>query len=516
MKLERWLWTASCWRANLEAALLAVVLIGSIVAMEPYLQVFPLFQGMVLIGALIPSLIGLRRRPLARGWAVTVLFELSQSGAITLSLLMIEMAWLALLTPGLTTLQSGQISEILVFTVSAGVYLFWRVFQPIWVRWTAMRRTRFAWALTHTFLVLVSGLALVAVMLLMLLVRFNTTEVIKAGAPPLVMILAGLTQFIYYVLLASPFAIAPTLIVVLPPVAAVSYWVSRRLARRLERLEAAAARLSQGDWSARVAPEGQDEIGRLQASFNHMAAELEKANHDLVAQRDRVAGLLRVQRELTASVSHELRTPVATALAYLENDLDRLEALPAETLRQDLEIARHEITRLQTLIDDLFTLSKAEVNQLSLELTAVDLLSLIAQSVTATAGLAWQSRRVQVRADLPPQLPFVQADASRVEQVLRNLLTNGIRHTPPGGFVIVSAEALPAGVRVTVTDSGEGISADDLPHIWERFYRGPGQPGDGRSGLGLAIVKELVDSMGGSVGVETGAEGSVFQVELPI
>lgn len=516
MKLERWLWMAPVWRANLEATLLAVLLIGSLVAMVPYLQIVPLFQGLVLVGALIPSLIGLRRRPLARPWAAAILLELLQAGAITLGLLLIEMAWLALLNPDLPSLQSGQITEILVFTVSAGVYLFWRVFQPIWVRWTAMRQTRFAWALTHAFLVLVSGAVLAAVILLMLLVEVNDSEVIKAGAPTLVALLARLTQFIYYVLLTSPFAIAPTLIVVLPPVAAVSYWVSRRLARRLERLEAAAARLSQGDWSARVAPEGQDEIGRLQASFNRMASELEKTNHDLVAQRDRVAGLLRVQRELTASVSHELRTPVATALAYLENDLDRLEALPAETLRQDLEIARHEITRLQTLIDDLFTLSKAEVNQLSLELTAVDLLPLIVQSVTTTAGLAWQSRRVQVQAELPPQLPFVQADASRVEQVLRNLLANGIRHTPPGGFVIVSAEALPAGVRVTVTDSGEGISADDLPHIWERFYRGPGQPGDGRSGLGLAIVKELVESMGGRVGVESSGEGSVFMFDLLI
>ena len=121
----------------------------------------------------------------------------------------------------------------------------------------------------------------------------------------------------------------PALLVLLPPMAGASYWVSRRITRRLDRLAQAAGRLSQGDWSARVAPEGEDELARLQESFNRMAAELEKTNQALVEQRDRVAGLLRAQRELTASVSHELRTPVATSLIYLENDLERLDSLPA-------------------------------------------------------------------------------------------------------------------------------------------------------------------------------------------
>ncbi len=246
-----------------------------------------------------------------------------------------------------------------------------------------------------------------------------------------------------------------------------------------------------------------------------MAAELEKANQALVEQRDRVSGLLKVQRELTASVSHELRTPVATALVYLENDLDRLETLPPEVLRQDLEIAHHEIARLENLIDDLFTLSKAEVNQLTLDMAVVSLAPLVERAVAASAGLAWDARRVRVEDQIPKQLPDVWADAQRVEQVLRNLLANGVRHTPPGGFVVVTAEETPDGVRMAVTDTGEGIHPEDREHIWERFYRGGGQPGDGRSGLGLAIVKELVESMGGRVGVESEPDqGSTFTFYL--
>ena len=179
-------------------------------------------------------------------------------------------------------------------------------------------------------------------------------------------------------------------------------------------------------------------------------------------------------------------------------------------------MALHEIHRLDHIIDDLFTLSKAEVNQLSLDLGAVDLAALIEQTTAASARLAWESRRVRVQPDLPADLPPVWADAGRVEQVLRNLLANGVRHTPPGGFVLVGAEAVDGGVRVAVTDTGEGIDPADLPHLWERFYRGSGEPGDGRSGLGLAIVKELVESMGGTVSVTSEPDqGSTFAFVLP-
>ncbi len=412
-------------------------------------------------------------------------------------------------------MQISKIPDPLVYLVSAGIYLFWRGFAWVWQKWKDLRETRFVWSLTHAILVVVTGLVLVMVVGVLLILPVNGSQTVNEGAPPLAVFYTQVVGFLFFVLLASPFALLPVLVVLLPPTALASYWVSRRITRRLYRLEAAAARLSRGDWDARVASEGHDEIGRLGDSFNQMAEELKKANQAVVEQRDRVSGLLKVQRELTASVSHELRTPVATALAYLENDLSRLGSLTPEVLRADLEIAQHEIARLEKLIEDLFTLSKAEVNQLALDMTAVSLTPLVERAVAASAGLAWNTRRVRVEAQIPGELPAVWADAQRVEQVLRNLLANGVRHTPPGGFVVVTAEEAPGGVRVAVTDTGEGIHPDERAHFWERFHRGSGQPGDGRSGLGLAIVKELVESMGGTVGVESEPDqGSTFTIFL--
>jgi signal transduction histidine kinase len=524
MKLEKWLWSATWWRANLEGWLLAAPLLALLAYAARWMDTYTLFQGVVLIGAAAPSLVGLRSRAVAGDFGRILLLETIQTAAITLGLYLTEYALLAFFQEANTLVKLPQVPDILVFLVSGGVYLFWRVFRWAWLRWSALRDKSFAWSLTQSFMVLVSGLVLATVILVMVFLNFAGIATMKAAAPPTIQAIAKIISFLFFVLLAAPFALLPALLVLLPPMAGASYWVSRRMTRRLDRLAAAATRLSQGDWSSRVEPAGKDEIARLQASFNRMAGELEKANRAMAEQRDRVSAALKAQRELTTSVSHELRTPVATALAYLENDLDRLETLPPDTLRKDLEITHHEIVRLQVLIDDLFTLAKAEVNQLSLELCAVELAPLLAGAVAASAGLAWDKRRVRVQQTEPGQpLPAVWADPSRVEQVMRNLLSNGVRHTPPGGFVLVSAETVKDHVRVTITDSGAGILPEDLPHIFERFYRGSGEPaptgtpgaGDGRSGLGLAIVKELVESMGGSVQVASEPDqGSTFTINF--
>jgi signal transduction histidine kinase len=530
MKLKKLLWSAPWWRANLEGWLLAAPLLALLDYASRWIEIYPLFQCTVLIAAAAPSLVGLRRQPLAGDRSRVVVLEAIQAMLITSGLIVTgyALAMLFQVESGLVKLH--QVPDILVYIVSGAVYLFWRIFRWAWMKWSALRERSFAWALTHSFLVVVSGLVIFTVILLVLFMNLASLPTVKEGAPVGVEAFMKLAGFLFFVLLAAPFALLPVLLVLLPPMAGASYWVSRRIARRLERLEAAAARLSRGDWSSRVQPEGADEIARLQTSFNYMAEELEKTNRTILEQRDQLSRALRAQRELTSSVSHELRTPVATALAYLEHDLDRLgsrdaapftddQALSPDSLRQDLEIARHEIERLQGLIDDLFALSKAEINQLSLEMRAVDLAPLAAGAVAAAAGLAWEKRRVQVQlAEVPTGLPPVWADASRVEQVLRNLLSNGVRHTPPGGFVVVSLESGEGWVRTAVTDSGEGIRPEELAHIWERFYRGsdaaaaeaPAAP-DVRSGLGLTIVKELVESMGGAVQVESEPDqGSTF------
>jgi signal transduction histidine kinase len=144
---------------------------------------------------------------------------------------------------------------------------------------------------------------------------------------------------------------------------------------------------------------------------------------------------------------------------------------------------------------------------------------LLQRIVKSTSPIAWQKGKVQVVADFPAQLPLVMVDEIRLEQILNNLLQNGQRHTPPGGIVVVSAHAEPGEVVIQVKDTGEGIAAEDLPHIWERFYRA-GETRTkhrGGAGLGLALVKELTEAMGGTVAVESQTgKGSCFTVRLPL
>lgn len=288
----------------------------------------------------------------------------------------------------------------------------------------------------------------------------------------------------------------------------VAYLLSRRLVVRLEHLGRAAEALRAGNLAARVAVSGNDEVGQLQNTFNNMAAELE-------AERDRVVGLLAARRQLVAGVSHELRTPVATLRGYLEAALQRNGVVPSD-LRTDLETMEREVGRLQRLIDDLFTLSRAEVGRLSVRSEPTNVGAVVQHLVDTQAPLAWHQRRVQVLARSGSNVPPARADAERLEQIVSNLVNNAVRHTPPGGLVAAVVGAEPDRVRIEVRDTGEGIAPDELPHVFERFYRGRRSDGRGGAGLGLALVKELAEAMHGTVEVtSTPGEGSCFTVRLP-
>jgi signal transduction histidine kinase len=256
----------------------------------------------------------------------------------------------------------------------------------------------------------------------------------------------------------------------------------------------------------------------LQTNFNAMSADLERAMHDLQAERDAVTTLLRSRRELIASVSHELRTPVAILRGHLESILERWPAAPSSDMQHDLGVMEQETVRLQRLIEDLFTLSRAEVGRLDLQRKPADLAPVIRRCVDAAAPLFWKAHKVEVVADLPAELPPVLVDEERLEQILHNLLRNGVRHTPPGGIVAVTAQAEAEAVIVQVKDTGEGIAPDVLSRIWERFYRSDSaraQERDG-AGLGLALVKEMTEAMGGTVAAEsTPGQGSSFTLRLP-
>lgn len=392
----------------------------------------------------------------------------------------------------------------LLFSVA---FLVYRIGVRIWLWWDTQRRRSLRWALTHALLsVAAIGAGLVGLSVLALTLIFT-----RPSAP--------LFQWITALVLISILTLIGIL-AVLPPSALFSYFFARGATRRILDLAHATERLRSGDYAARSPVQGEDEVARLQVNFNVMAADLERGVRDLRAERDQVALLLTQRRELVANVSHELRTPVATLLSYLESTSLRLDEAEPDELRRDVAVMLHEAQRLQTLIDDLFTLSQVEVERLDLRCEPTDLGALARRAVGTMAPLAWRDARVELVARVAPGLPCAQIDVARTEQALHNLLRNALRHTPPGGIIAIVAERADERLALRVRDTGEGIAPHDLPHIWERFYRAEqtrASDANGGAGLGLALVKEVTEAMGGAVAVESAqGQGSVFTLLLPL
>ncbi|WP_119069930.1 sensor histidine kinase [Aggregatilinea lenta] len=404
--------------------------------------------------------------------------------------------------------------ETYVAVILSGViaHITARTLMRIWLFWGHLRRRHLLWSLTHSHVLLVV-LPTLAFAIVLIAGSWNNITTSNAGTDSAFTLLVNLVPIaiVYSVLLIL------LLVAVLPPSIFLAYLAARRTTRRLKVLMDGAAALSAGDTSARVSVQGEDEVAALQSNFNAMAEDMDHTVHALQAERDAVTLLLHNRRELIASVSHELRTPVATLRGTLEPLLTREDNLSAD-LRRDLTVMDHETERLQRLIEDLFALSRVELGELDLHPQPVDAGALIRRTVEAAAPLLWNTTKVELVADVPPDLPRVRADETRLEQILHNLLRNGARHTPPGGIVAVTAAPEPDCVVVQVKDTGEGIPSADLPHIWERFYRGDTarlRDGSG-AGLGLALVKELAEAMGGTVEAESAlGQGSTFTVRLP-
>ena len=420
----------------------------------------------------------------------------------------------------------GSFIAALILAQAGSVYVVARLLSRIWLAWDRLRRGHLIWALTHAHLVVVvvAVLGLAALIGLASAGNLLTTLTSASTSSPLDSILSVTVDFAFPALATLVLLVGVSVATVLPPAALVSYFVARRATGRLEALARATGELRAGHYGVRVPVSGEDEVAQLQGNFNAMAADLERTLGELEAERNRVAGLLQERRELVAAVSHELRTPVATLRGYLESVLETSEASLSPELRLDLAVMDRETERLSTLIEDLFALSRVEAGKLALRPAPTDVGALVRQSVETAAPLAWRTGRVQVVAEVPPGLPQVTVDPDRLAQVLTNLLRNAVRHTPPGGIVAVVARADEASVVLEVRDTGEGISPEDLPRVFERFYRGAGR-GDGRgarragdgAGLGLALVRELAEAMGGSAAVQSEpGVGSTFTVRLPL
>ena len=275
--------------------------------------------------------------------------------------------------------------------------------------------------------------------------------------------------------------------------------LSRRTLAPLQRLGATARRLGRGDLSQRAETAGPSEIRQMAHSFNAMASELEEAE--------------RHRRNLTADIAHELRTPLSNIQGYLEVIKDGLIQPAPETIGTIHSQALH----LSRLVEDLRLLAQVEAGGLELQLSKARIGELLQSSIEAVRPRA-EAKEVALSLSTDPALPEVDLDPTRVAQVVGNLLENAITHTPQGGRVMVSAHVAADAVEVAVADTGPGIAPEDLPRLFDRFYRvDPSRSRNtGGSGLGLTIARRLVEAHGGSIEAESAVgQGSRFTFRLP-
>jgi signal transduction histidine kinase len=294
------------------------------------------------------------------------------------------------------------------------------------------------------------------------------------------------------------------------------YFLSTSLTQSLRDMVRATRRVREGDFAARVQVEGRDEVARLAEAFNAMTARLEAA--------DREARTLdAARRDLVAWASHDLRTPLTSLRAMLDALADGVVTDP-ETVARYLRQSQNEIARMNALTDDLFELAQMDTGRLTLRCDAGSLSDLISDTLEAFTARA-RTKGLTLRGSVDAGVDPVWMASEKVSRVLQNLIENAMRHTPSGGEIHLRAEVQNGTVVVSLRDTGEGIAPEDLPRIFDRFYRGDaarsrnrareGAEGSG-AGLGLAIAKGLVEAHGGRIWAESApGRGTVMKFTLP-
>ncbi len=277
--------------------------------------------------------------------------------------------------------------------------------------------------------------------------------------------------------------------------AAVGLLLGRGLTAPLRALTDAARRLGSGNLNARAPQDGDDEIGELGAGFNRMASQLQDSFATLESERDAL-------RTFIADMSHELRTPITALRTF--NDLLAQGAAEDERIRDEfIHESAQQIERLEWLAQNLLDLSKFDAGLAEVRVQRVDVRPLVAR-VVDEARLPGERKGVEIGYDAPDIPVLAKADAARMQQALSNVLLNAVKFTPIGGHVDVRVERRLRTVLVHVRDTGPGIPADELPHIFERFYRGPSTATSvGGSGLGLPIVQSIMHAHHGDVEVNS-------------
>jgi histidine kinase len=281
----------------------------------------------------------------------------------------------------------------------------------------------------------------------------------------------------------------------------VSVFVARRVVTPVRYMMRASRHIAHGHYDERVPETNADELGQLAHSFNPMAAALEQTEI--------------MRRDLMGNVAHELRTPLTNIKGYMEGLMDGV--LPPEP--ETYQLVYREADRLQRLVSDLQELSWVEAGAFELNLTQASTKALIEQTA-ARLRPQFEEKGVRLQIDLPADLPPVRVDEDRFGQVLLNLVGNALQYTPGGGTVTITAKLHSREIYVLIQDSGIGLSAEHLPHLFDRFYRvdkSRSRAGGG-SGLGLTIAKHLIEAHGGRIWAESPGlgQGSSFGFSLTV
>ena len=287
----------------------------------------------------------------------------------------------------------------------------------------------------------------------------------------------------------------------------------RFVARRLRALEHVAARVAAGELSARVPASGHDEIGQLESRFNVMT-------ESLAGARDRLEEIDRQRRQLFADITHELATPLTSIRGYVETMLNPRVPISPEERTTYLEDVLEEARRLDALVSELLELTRLEAGATPLQRIRLDWAALC-RNTARRMGPRFTEAGLRLEWSGLDREAWIRADGRRIEQVVDNLLTNALRYVPAGGTVRGALEEATdadgaARWRLAVSDDGPGIAAEDLLHVFDRFYRSEAVRAQGGTGLGLAIVREIVRQHGGDVSASHAApRGARFTVELP-
>jgi signal transduction histidine kinase len=281
--------------------------------------------------------------------------------------------------------------------------------------------------------------------------------------------------------------------------AALSFLLTRRVLQPLSEMMEVTKKLSAGDYQARVRVTSGDEVGRLGAAFNHMADSLNRIEQ--------------LRKTMVADVAHELRTPLTNIRGYLEALHDGVIPPSAETF----DILHSEILRLVKLSEDLLSLARADAAAMDLNFRQVSLRDLV-DEVLELERLRLENKDLKVAVRFTAGTEMVEADHDKLLQAVRNLIDNAVRYAPPGSIIDITADHVEEGIRVSFSNSGEGIAAADVPFIFERFYRADKSRSrdQGGAGIGLSIVKELVVAHHGTVGAASADGRTTIWFTLPV